>query len=95
MFLADLAQGNLPFGSEAQESVREIILIEETQNHRLFGKTGWQNAPEPGVGWWVGWVEAKGQIHSFALNIDVKRSEDAGKRIELGKLALQELGLLP
>jgi beta-lactamase class D len=22
----------------------------------LHAKTGWQNAPGAGVGWWVGWV---------------------------------------
>ena len=95
IFLADLAQRKLPIEDEAQESVRDILLIEETESYRLFGKTGWENVPEPGVGWWVGWVEANGQVHSFALNIDVKSPEDAGKRIELGKLALREVGLLP
>jgi len=93
-FLARLAQQALPFPMDAQRSVRDIALTEEGANWKLFSKTGWQNAPEQGVGWWVGWIEKDGRIFVFALNIDIQKASDAGKRIELGKVALKMLGYL-
>ena len=60
----------------------------------MHGKTGWWNAPGPGLGWWVGWVDRQGRIFAFALNLDMRRAEDAGKRLELGKASLKALGVL-
>jgi beta-lactamase class D len=93
-FLAKLAQQKLPFPMEAQRSVRDILLTEEGIDWKLFSKTGWQNAPGQGVGWWVGWLEKDQFIYAFALNIDIQEEADAGKRIGLGKAGLKILGLL-
>jgi beta-lactamase class D len=93
LFLARLAQGTLPFPPEAQQSVREIALLEQGADWKLYGKTGWQNAPGQGVGWWVGWVEKNDHIYAFALNIDIQKDADAGKRVELGKASLEALGI--
>lgn len=92
-FLARLAQGKLPIPENVQQSVREIVLLEQGENWQLYGKTGWQNAPDPGVGWWVGWVLKDNRVYSFALNIDIQQEVDAGKRIELGKASLKALGV--
>lgn len=94
-FLAKLAQGALPFPQACQKSVREIILLDQGENWKLYGKTGWQNAPDRGVGWWVGWLQRKdGHIYAFALNIDIQKASDARKRVELGKASLKILGIL-
>ncbi|HPA20350.1 MAG TPA: class D beta-lactamase [Verrucomicrobiae bacterium] len=93
-FLAKLAQGALPFPPGLQRSVREIVLLERGPSWRLYGKTGWQNAPDQGVGWWVGWVEKDGRIYAFALNLDIREPSDAGRRAELGKASLKALGVL-
>jgi beta-lactamase class D len=50
-FLTQLAQNKLPISKEIQEAVREIVLIEQDEDWRLHGKTGWGNASEPGIGW--------------------------------------------
>ena len=92
-FLARLAEGALPLPAKQQRSVRDIILLEQADNRSLYGKTGWENAPGPGIGWWVGWVEKDGRIYAFALNMDVRGTADAGRRIELGKAGLRTLGL--
>lgn len=94
-FLAKLAEGKLPFSKAQQAAVREIVKLECGEGWALFGKTGWENAPDAGIGWWVGWVVKGGKVHAFALNMDMKSAEDAAKRIELGKRALAELGILP
>lgn len=93
-FLAKLAQGELPIAAAIQQSIHEILLLEEGDNWQLFGKTGWENAPGPGVGWWVGWVTKEDRVYTFALNIDVRESSDANKRVELGKASLKALGVL-
>lgn len=94
LFLAKLAKNLLPLPKHIQQNVREIILLEQGENWQLYGKTGWENVPGPGVGWWVGWVQKEGRIYTFALNLDIKNASDAGKRVTLGKASLELLGLL-
>jgi beta-lactamase class D len=93
-FLARLARDALPFPLSAQQSVREITLLERGDNWSLHGKTGWENAPGPGIGWWVGWVQKDGRVYAFALNMDMRDAADAGKRVELGKASLKALGVI-
>jgi beta-lactamase class D len=93
-FLARLAQDALPFPQDFQKSVREIVLLEQGTNWQLYGKTGWENVPGPGVGWWVGWVQKGGRVYAFALNMDMQTTADASKRVELGKASLKALGIL-
>ena len=93
-FLARLAQGKLPFPSEVQQSVREITRLEEGDGWVLYGKTGWTTAPDPDIGWWVGWVEKQGHIYSFALNMDMTDLGDAAKRQELGRACLEALAII-
>jgi beta-lactamase class D len=94
-FLARLAQGELPLSKELQQAVRDIVKLESGEGWTLYGKTGWEKAPGAGIGWWVGWVEKDGRVHAFALNMDMKTSGDAEKRLAIGRRALAELGLLP
>lgn len=93
-FLAKLAQDQLPFPKALQNSTREIVLVDQGPDWTLYGKTGWENAPEEGIGWWVGWVQKRGRVYAFALNMDIKKASDASKRIELGKASLNALGIL-
>jgi beta-lactamase class D len=93
-FLARLAQDALPFPPEAQKSVREIVRIDQGPGWSLHAKTGWQNAPGEGVGWWVGWVQKEGRTCAFALNMDMRSAADAPTRIALGRACLQALGVL-
>ncbi|HEX7044226.1 MAG TPA: class D beta-lactamase [Burkholderiales bacterium] len=89
-FLAKLAAGALPFPREAQARVREIIRLEAHEGAVLYGKTGWGNG-DPGIGWWVGWVEKDGRAYPFALNMDIRDASDAAKRVALGKASLRAL----
>ncbi len=93
-FLAELVRGTLPLPEKAQADVREILLLEEGTRWKLYGKTGWQNAPGRGIGWWVGWVEMEGRDYVFALNMDINEPSDAAKRLTLGKASLKLLGLI-
>lgn len=92
--LAKLVQETLPLPKQIQKTVREILLLEQGKEWKLYGKTGWQNAPDSGIGWWVGWVEKEGLFYVFALNIDINKPSDAAERVKLGKASLELLGLI-
>ncbi len=93
-FLARLAQGALPFPQTQQEAVRGSVELEHQDDWTLYGKSGWENFPNSGVGWWVGWVMKSGHVYAFALNLDMRDTTDAAKRIELGKASLRALGII-
>lgn len=94
-FLAKLATNQLPYPKNIQQSVQEIIKLEEGKNCTLYGKTGWtgRNA-KPSIGWFVGWVDCNGKIYSFALNMDTKDPSDLPKRQIITKKILTSLNLL-
>ena len=94
-FLSGLAHQRLPFPRSAQQQVAEITQVDAGPGWSLHAKTGWQNAPGAGVGWWVGWVQKGDQITPFALNIAMAGAADAPKRERLGRSSLQALGILP
>lgn len=94
-FLAGLAKRTLPFPVIAQQQVAEITRIDGGPGWSLHAKTGWQNAPGAGVGWWVGWVQRGDQVYPFALNIAMSGSADAPKRERLGRESLKALDIIP
>lgn len=93
-FLSKLANGVLPFPTDLQERTRQIIELENHDGLILYGKTGWENAPNPGIGWFVGWVLKDNKVYAFALNIDIRHAADAKTRVELAKASLKQLGVL-
>jgi beta-lactamase class D len=94
-FLARLVQGKLPARPESIAAVKEITLRETSDGRELHYKTGWGQPPgEPQIGWLVGWVQSKEGTSTFALNIDLAKSEDAPKRLIVAKECLKMLGTL-
>ena len=75
--LTKLAQHKLPYPPAAQQQVCDITVLKQTDAYTLHGKTGWatDNIAVP-VGWFVGWVEAKGKLYVFALNMDLIDAAD-------------------
>jgi beta-lactamase class D len=88
-FLARLGQGRAPVSERSKAILRDIIRIEQRDDRILFAKTGWSGT----VGWWAGWIERGSDVTAFALNMDMKRIEDAPKRITIAKALLDQLGL--
>lgn len=94
-FLARLAKGKLPASERSQRWVREMMRVETTPQYAIYAKTGWAMDDGLSLGWWVGWVERAGRIHTFALNMDVPRDELAAHRLPIAKAMLEDLGVLP
>jgi beta-lactamase class D len=94
-FLSRLAHQSLPFPREAQAQVAQITRVDGGPGWSLHAKTGWQNGPGAGVGWWVGWVQQGKRITPFAMNMEMAGPADAPKREQLGRASLQALGVLP
>jgi beta-lactamase class D len=94
-FLSRLAHQKLHFPRTAQQQVAAITQVDAGPGWNLHAKTGWQNSPGAGVGWWVGWVQQGRRITPFALNIAMTGPADTPKREQLGRASLQTLGVLP
>lgn len=93
-FLAKLATYKLPFSQELQQSIHEIIKLEEKKNCTLYGKTGWTGRNSSNsIGWFVGWVNNNGKLYSFAINMDIKEFSELPKRELIAKKVLKSLGL--
>ena len=96
-FLRRLTNGELPVQPESLAAVREITLLEETDAFALHGKTGWTGAGtanEPGIGWFVGWIETDGRTYPFALNIDLDDQALLDRRQAVARECLRLLGVL-
>jgi beta-lactamase class D len=91
-FLERLTKGQLPVKTEAVRAVKEITLLEKTENYELHGKTGWLF--DEHLGWFVGWVERDGKVYPFALNFDLRNDKDTEKRIPIARECLKALGKL-
>ena len=94
-FLSRLARQQLPASKHNQLTVRDLLKVEEKDGYALFAKTGWGMSTEPGIGWWVGWVERGDDLYTFALNIDIEADGDTAKRVPLARTLLQTLDVLP
>ncbi len=76
---------------------KDILVLEQTPDYRLSGKTGWAGFGEPGAtqtAWLVGYLERQGDVYYFALNVDVKKSQDAAARMKIVRGVFGDLGLL-
>jgi beta-lactamase class D len=93
-FLRRFHQNNLPFSPKNIDLVKDIMIIEQTPNYTLRGKTGWGTSQQPEIGWFVGYLEQNNNAYFFATNIDIVTEKDSAARLELTRLCLQDLKLL-
>lgn len=101
-FLRKLYMGTLPFSKRSMDITRKIMLREQTANYTLRGKTGWgvpkDSSVTNDIGWFVGWLEEKGNVYFFATrvyNTDPENTDFAAARVDITKAILREkLGLM-
>ena len=97
-FLRRLYKNDLPFSAKSIATVKDIMVIEQTPDYILRGKTGWVGFQTqktiPQIGWFVGYLEKGRDVYFFATNIDIRSSKDAKARISLTRQCLKDLKLL-
>ena len=93
-FLKAIYLRSLPFSDPTYETLREIMVVEETPNFTLRAKTGWAEKAHPQVGWYVGYVETKYDVWFFASNIKINNSSELALRQKITRKALQSKGLI-
>jgi beta-lactamase class D len=96
-FLKRFYQGKLPVSQRSTEIVKDILVLENTPDYKLSGKTG-GGAVAAGrfIGWLVGYVETKGNVAFFALNVDGPDfASISNRRRELAHEILGALGYIP
>ncbi|RAK02395.1 beta-lactamase class D [Larkinella arboricola] len=95
-FLRRVHEGNVPFSKRNQAILKKIMLIEEKQGVKLYGKTGWA-AVEPNIGWFVGYVEKGDKVYYFATNVESPKPVPdtfIAARREITETLLKQLGVL-
>jgi len=68
-FLRRLYAGELGLSEETTQTVREILVREETADYRFSGKTG-TRAADQAFGWYVGWIERGEAVYFYVINVD-------------------------
>ena len=93
-FLKALYSEHLPASKRTIEIVKDILVFEKTPMYTLSAKTGGGPIAEGVyIGWFVGYVETKGNVGFFALNLeDTSFANIRDKRDELTKRILASLG---
>lgn len=63
----------LPFYAAYQDTVKKVMLFEDTPAYKLSYKTGWgQKENGDQLGWIVGWIEENRHPYFFVLNLESK-----------------------
>jgi beta-lactamase class D len=93
-FLRRLYKGDLPFAKRSIATVKEMMIVEQTPDYIIRGKTGTIDNPKAPIGWYVGYLEQGKNPYFFATNIDVRTKADAAARKEVTRRCLKDLALL-
>lgn len=86
--MSDIMEGRSEYVSGETEILKELMLVQETDGHKIYGKTGSGNA---GDGWFVGFQEYQGKYYYFAFYVrDENAGGDGDKAEEIGINVLTE-----
>lgn len=58
-FLVNFHQSNLSISKRTESTMKRMMIIDESDNNIISGKTGWSYSKEQDNGWFVGYVESK------------------------------------
>lgn len=71
-FLQRLYHQELPISMATYSTMKTVMLIDEKENYRLSGKTGWAIREDSNIGWFIGFIETEDNIYYLATNITPK-----------------------
>ena len=93
-FLKRVYTGELPYTQPHIALLKQLMIVEKTPQYTVRAKTGWTMRVTPQIGWYVGYVEVKGDPWFFATNIDIIKKGDEKFRQEISIEALRAKGIL-
>lgn len=97
-FLQKLYAETLPFSERTYRIGKEIMVEEKTDTYTLRAKTGWADTKPTHVGWYVGYIETKGNVYFFATRLyqsDAQQHDDFGnQRKAITRKILTDLRIL-
>jgi beta-lactamase class D len=96
-FLRRLHGNELPFGKGPIAKVKDLMILEQTPDYTMRGKTGWSgfgDSTQPQIGWLVGYVEQGPEVYFFAVNLDLRQKQDPAARMAIVRRCLKDLGVL-
>jgi len=96
-FLRKVSGEQLGVSHAATETLERILVREQGDGWVLRAKTGsGAKEGEPALGWLVGWVEAGGDVHFFALNVTGEDPDAVREaRLDAAMSILRARGVLP
>ncbi|MCB0733553.1 MAG: class D beta-lactamase [Flavobacteriales bacterium] len=68
-FLERLHNKELPISDSTWSILRTIMLLDDGDSTRIYGKTGWAIRNGMNTGWFVGWAERNDRVYYFATRI--------------------------
>ena len=68
-FLSRFFGQQLPIKESTYSLMRSIMVVEENENYRLNGKTGWAIREGNNIGWFVGFLEKQNDVYFIATRV--------------------------
>lgn len=97
-FLKSLYEGKLTVSPATIQKVKDLMLIEQTSEYSLCGKTGWAIRGGNNIGWFVGWLETRHGVYYIATNIHPRDEHELPDfsiaRKEITMKSLREMGII-
>jgi len=96
-FLYRFHSSTLPITERTEDIMKRLMVIEDNEDFRLSGKTGWSIRNGNNNGWFVGYFEKGSKVYFIATNIDPKVEFNMDLfpliRKDISMKAFRELGL--
>ena len=90
-FLRKVYSEELPVEKRHIKTLKNIMLSEETENYKIWSKTGWSGKD----GWYIGYLVTNNQTWLFANHIEIKNKSDLKLRKELTMETFKILNIIP
>lgn len=90
-FLKQLHNNELPFSKRSMDIVKDIMIAKDTLDYVIRAKTGWGGHGNVNIGWYVGYLETKGNVYYFVncVQIDSKKLEEIDTAIKFDQSRTQ------
>jgi beta-lactamase class D len=96
-FLKKFYFAKLGVSNKVTNIVKSIIIYEQNPQFTISGKTGTNIRNKNVIGWYVGYLETKGKVYFFGLNVQYRDDENllaTKERVELTYSILRKLKLI-